>query len=79
MFVIVRPEAPEDRDAIRAVNRLAFGQEDEATLVDALRATLAERLKAPFSGESFMALELVPGALDGIEGKLRYPPPFGLP
>jgi len=38
----------------------------------------AEPLESPFSGEAFMALELVPGALDGVEGKVRYPPPFGL-
>jgi putative acetyltransferase len=33
----VRAETPEDREAIREVNRQAFGQEDEARLVDALR------------------------------------------
>src|SRR5215203_5315791 len=37
MSLVVRPESPEDRDAIRTANRLAFGQDDEATLVDALR------------------------------------------
>ncbi len=41
-------------------------------------AKRAEPLKSPFAGEAFMALELVPGALDGVEGKVRYPPPFGL-
>jgi putative acetyltransferase len=35
--LMVRVEAPEDREAIREVNRQAFGQEDEARLVDALR------------------------------------------
>ena len=36
---------------------------------------LAERLQAPFSGPAFMALELVPGALqDG--GVVRYPDAF---
>jgi putative acetyltransferase len=39
-------------------------------------AKLAETLKSPFSGPAFMALELVPGALDGVEGEVRYPPPF---
>ena len=39
-------------------------------------AKLAERLKSPFSGPAFMVLELVPGALVGIEGEVRYPPPF---
>jgi putative acetyltransferase len=165
--VAVRNEAPDDLDAIRAVNRLAFGQEDEAALVDALRGggyvraslvaeveshvvghvlfsalpiiteagvvpalalapmavqpefqrlgvgselvrrgldvcrerghkivvvlghprfyprfgfttALAARLSSPFSGkDSFMALALVPGALDGVEGRVEYPPPFG--
>jgi putative acetyltransferase len=41
-------------------------------------AQQAERLKAPFSGPSFMALELVPGALADVRGEVRYPPPFGL-
>jgi putative acetyltransferase len=165
--VEVRPETPEDHEGIRQVNRLAFGQEDEARLVDALRAggyvrlsmvaaeggavvghvlfsdlpvvtpagtlhalalaplavvpsrqrqgvgtrlvqeglracaaaghrvvvvlghrdyyprfgfsaPLAEPLQAPFSGPSFMAVELVPGALAGVTGKVCYPPPFGL-
>jgi putative acetyltransferase len=165
--VRVRPENPNDLEAIREVNRQAFGQEDEARLVDALRdggharlslvaeeggrvvghilfsdlpivtqagtlhalalapmavlperqrqgigsrlvreglracadaghrivvvlghpryyprfgfsAQLAERLKAPFSGPAFTASELVPGALAGVAGQVRYPPPFGL-
>ncbi len=163
----VRLERPEDMEAIREVNRLAFGGEDEALLVDALRdggcsrlslvaekdgkvvghilfsdlpivtqsgtlaalalapmavlpghqrqgigsflvreglracaeaghrivvvlghpdyyprfgfsPQMAERLKAPFSGPAFMALELVPGALAGVTGEVVYPPLFGL-
>jgi len=163
---VIRPEAADDHEAIRQVNRLAFGQDAEARLVDALRdggfvraslvaeaegqvighilfsdlpilvesrtipalalapiavvpkfqrqgigtrlveeglricrqdghqivvvlghphfyprfgfsAKLAERLASPYSGEAFMALELVPGALDGITGTVVYPPPFG--
>ena len=39
---------------------------------------LAARLASPFSGkESFMAAELVPDALDGVTGRVEYPPPFG--
>jgi putative acetyltransferase len=165
--VTVRPENPDDLEAVREVNRRAFGREDEARLVDALRdggyarlslvavgggqvvghvlfsdlpivtqadtlhalalapmavlparqrqgigsrlvreglracadaghravvllghpnyyprfgfsARLAGRLKAPFSGPAFMALELVPGALAGVADQVRYPPPFGL-
>src|SRR5947199_8417908 len=41
-------------------------------------ATLAEPLSSPFGGrEAWMALELVPGALTGVTGWVRYPPPFG--
>ncbi len=41
-------------------------------------AKLAERLRAPFSGPAFMALELVPGALAGIEGAPRYAEAFAV-
>jgi putative acetyltransferase len=162
----IRAEKPDDREAIQRVNRLAFGREDEARLVDALRdeghvrlslvaelggvvvghilfsnlpivgetatvsalalapvavaptyqrqqigselirrglancreagqrivvvlghpdfyrgfgfsAELAGPLDSPFSGNpAFMALELVAGALDGVRGRVEYPPPF---
>ena len=35
--IVIREETPADYDAVREVNRRAFGQEDEARLVDALR------------------------------------------
>jgi putative acetyltransferase len=166
--LLVRPETSADLDTIRQVNRVAFGQDDEARLVDALRdgghvrvslvaeragevvghilfsdlpiltgdgmvaalalaplavlpefqnqgigsalvrsgldvcrqqghnrvvvlghphfyprfgfsPKLAAHLESPFSGkDSFMALELMPGALDGVRGRVRYPPPFGV-
>jgi putative acetyltransferase len=41
-------------------------------------AALAQRLTSPFSGDAFMALELMPGALDGVTGTVRYPEAFGL-
>lgn len=40
-------------------------------------AVLARSLEAPFSGPSFMAIELMPGALAG-GGRLRYAPAFGI-
>jgi putative acetyltransferase len=40
-------------------------------------AALAAPLEAPFSGPSFMATELTPGAL-AAGGKLRYAPAFGI-
>lgn len=36
MTLIIRPETSADHQAIRHVNRLAFGQDAEARLVDAL-------------------------------------------
>lgn len=39
---------------------------------------LAEHIEAPFAGPSFMALELVPGALAGVHGRALYPRAFGL-
>lgn len=41
-------------------------------------AALARKLVAPFAGDSFMALELVPGSLHGETGGVRYPPAFKL-
>jgi putative acetyltransferase len=39
---------------------------------------LARPLASPFAGKSWMALELVPGALAGVSGRVEYPPPFGI-
>jgi len=39
-------------------------------------AALAKPLDSPYAGESFMAVELTPGALNGIQGRVEYPPPF---
>ncbi len=39
-------------------------------------AALARNLLGPYSGDAWMALELVPGALDGIGGTVRYPAAF---
>jgi putative acetyltransferase len=38
----------------------------------------ARALESPFPAEAFMALELLPGALDGVRGRVRYPNAFGL-
>jgi putative acetyltransferase len=38
----------------------------------------AQALESPFPPEAFMALELAPGALDGVRGKVRYPAAFGI-
>jgi putative acetyltransferase len=41
-------------------------------------AEKARRLITPFPPESYMALELSSGALDGVEGCVRYAAAFGL-
>jgi putative acetyltransferase len=41
-------------------------------------AERARQLRSPFSGQASMALELVPGALEAVEGNVLYPPPFGV-
>jgi putative acetyltransferase len=38
---------------------------------------LAKPLLSPFSGPSWMALELVPGALNDVRGRVQYAEPFG--
>ena len=38
----------------------------------------ARPLEGPFTGAVFMAMELSPGALDGIHGRVIYPAAFGL-
>jgi putative acetyltransferase len=165
--VIIRPETPDELPAIRSVNEAAFGQQEEADLVDNLRSAgvvlvslvaevntrivghilfsrmsvetadgsipaaalapvavmpehqrrrIGERLiregmnmlreqgeqivivlghpdyyprfgfstakarflESPFPAEAFMAIELSPGALEGVHGKVRYPAAFAL-
>ena len=40
-------------------------------------AQLAHLLQSPFGGgDAWMALELVPGALDTVEGRVEFSPPF---
>ena len=39
---------------------------------------LADPLESPFGGEAWMAVELVPGAMEGVLGKVEYTPPFGV-
>jgi putative acetyltransferase len=41
-------------------------------------AELARKLASPFEGDAFMAMELKPGALEGEQGSVVYPPAFAL-
>jgi putative acetyltransferase len=38
----------------------------------------AESLESPFPRDAFMAMELTAGALEGIRGRVVYPPAFGI-
>ena len=40
-------------------------------------AEVAKNLRSPYQGEAFMALELEPGALDGVVGRVEYSEAFG--
>jgi len=42
--IAVREESPEDKGAVRRINELAFGQPEEADLVDALRGVARPQL-----------------------------------
>jgi putative acetyltransferase len=61
---IIRPERPEDIDAIFEVNLQAFGQDGEARLVNALRA----------DGDYHHELSLVAESGDRIIGHILFPP-----
>ncbi len=62
MSIIIRAELPEDVAAIREVNRRAFNQDQEANLVDALRA----------NGAALLSLV---ATLDGqVVGHIMYSP-----
>jgi putative acetyltransferase len=41
-------------------------------------AQLALPLRSRYSGPNFMALALAAGALEGVHGDVRYPPPFAM-
>jgi putative acetyltransferase len=36
----------------------------------------ASQLESPYAGPFFMGLEIVPGTLQGVVGRVSYPPPF---
>lgn len=59
----IRQETPADLAAIRQVNRSAFARH-------------ARSLAATFSGEGWMAIELAPGVLTRISGRVQYTAPF---
>src|SRR4051794_14530158 len=84
MSVRTRAEAAADHDAIRRVHRLAFGLDEEARLVDALRAGGHARLSRGAGQEGrvvghilFSALPITTGA--GVVPALALAPVAVLP
>lgn len=58
MSLVIRPESSANRTSIREVNILAFGREDEARLVEALRDgghTLRCRVRSEFGRSDAMS------------------------
>ena len=67
----VRLETPEDIEAIRRVNRLAFGESGEADLVDSLRARGVATISLVAQQESLIVGHILfsPAAIEGDSGK----------
>ena len=90
--VVVRGEDPGDGPAVHRVNALAFERPNEARPVDALReaarpyyyprfgfvpaVTKGLRCEYPVPDEAFMVAELLPAALAGRTGLVKYLPEF---
>ena len=73
--IVIRPEAPQDQSAVFRVNELAFGQPNEARLVDALRPAARPYLSL-VAVDDDQVTERIPGALRGRTGLVKYRPEF---
>lgn len=72
----IRPETVADRDAVHALNAAAFGQPDEAELVDRLRerATPYLALVAEEAGDLVGHIAFTPVTADGATGVVGLAP-----
>ena len=70
MSLSIRPEQPEDASAVREMHRVTFGREDEARLVDQLRAhgKALVSLVAEFDGEVVGHILFSPVSTEGNAG-----------
>ena len=66
MHIDVREEEASDPEAIRAVNKRAFGQDHEADIVDALRSNGATSLSLVATVDSLVAGHVVGHIPTGI-------------
>lgn len=69
-MIHIRDERPEDAVAIRDVNRLAFGRDDEGQLVDALRAAGAATLSLVATDNDVVVGHILfsPVSVEGMHG-----------
>jgi putative acetyltransferase len=77
MRLEIRREAPADIDAIRQVNRLAFGREEEAQLVDALRTAAQVRVSLVAIADGELVGHILLSAIE-IVGPRRAIPALAL-
>ena len=73
MTVAIRDERPDDVAAVRRVNELAFGQPQEADLVEALRRACPDLLSlVALDGDELVGHILFsPATIDGADGARR--------
>lgn len=72
--MIIRAETSADQDAVRAITRAAFDREDEARLVDALRAKHRDRvisLVAECEGTITGHVLLTPARIENESGEVQ--------
>ena len=71
----IRPERPSDLLAIRGVHRRAFGQDQEANIVDALRANgaMLVSLVATLDGDIVAHVAYSPASIDSVDGAALGP------
>jgi predicted N-acetyltransferase YhbS len=73
----IEPETPDLREAVLALNRIAFGG-DEFYPRFGFCHGLVGNTASPFTEhDAFRGLELSPGVLAGKAGTCAYPPAFG--
>ena len=73
MTISIREERPQDADAVRTVNESAFGQPEEAGIVDKLRAECDELLSlvAVCDGEVVGHILFSPATIESDSGDVR--------
>lgn len=72
-MVLIRPETPADQAGIRLVNERAFGQPQEADLVDSLRRACPDliSLVAEFAGSLPGHILFSPAVISGPQGRVE--------